>query len=627
MLRRDVLDRWLPAGIALLLAAALLLPLVASDSLLRIVTQALLLAYLAQTWNIAGGFAGQFSLGHAAFVGIGAYTSTLLLVNFGVSPLLGLLLGAALSGALGYLISRLTSRFRIGGMYFALFTLALAIVIESVVTTLRFAGRASGILLPLYDSPWSLLFEGISPYYLIILAMVAGMAIVTAKLKNSRMGRLFEAIREDEVTAKASGVDIVRYKASAMGLSSLLAALGGTFFAQFFRYVSPDTVFAFDPIMLDMLLGTIVGGAGTVAGPILGGALFSLLGEVLRAIPLLSAGSRGNVFVTMLYGAILILTIQYLRGGLVSLFDKTLPRSEAPRSADHGGDNAPTRLPAVLPTHSVEAGEVRSDGRRAILQVSNASKHFGGLKAVDGVSFDVEPGEVLGLIGPNGAGKTTLFNCISGFMPLSSGTIAFRGNVIAGTPEHRLCKQGLARTFQITRPFPDLTAQETVAIGLMNRMRDGSEAFDEAAELLRGVRFAAPLGTKGSDLSVVNRKRLEFARALATGPQLLLLDEICAGLNPEEIQDVLELIEEINAAGVTIIMVEHVMQAVLNAADRMLVLDHGKLIASGGPASVMNDSAVVEAYLGRKRGMVMRTLPGAQESTAEPSRDGGATTA
>ncbi len=297
----------------------------ASDLQLRIITQALLFAYLAQCWNLAGGYAGQFSLGHSAFFGVGGYTSSLLLVRLGVSPWLGMWLGAALAGLLAIGLSLVTFRYKVKGTYFALFTLAFTTVVQSVVYALDVLGGPQGILLPLRDSWTDLLLPGPVPYFYLILSMVVGLALLTRRLERHRVGRYLVAVREDELAAEASGVDAARWKCVAMGLSGFLVALGGTFYAQYFRYVSPDTLLSFDPTM-QMLLGTMVGGAGTVSGPIIGGLLFNLLGEALRSLPFLSMGTKGNVLTTIIYAAVLILTVLYLPGGLARLLRRRLTR-------------------------------------------------------------------------------------------------------------------------------------------------------------------------------------------------------------------------------------------------------------------------------------------------------------
>jgi branched-chain amino acid transport system ATP-binding protein len=242
----------------------------------------------------------------------------------------------------------------------------------------------------------------------------------------------------------------------------------------------------------------------------------------------------------------------------------------------------------------------------ALLELNGVTRRFGGLVAVDGVDARIEDGEIFGVIGPNGAGKTTLFAVIAGSLPPSSGTIRLEGDDIGGRPAHRVVRRGIARTHQIVKPFPNLTAVENVEVGLHFGNREVTDRRAEALELLDRCGLAEVADRLPSALTLSQRKRLEIARALATGPRILLLDEVVAGLNPHEAGDLVELIRELNDEGLTILMIEHVMKAIMGLADRMLVLDHGATIAEGTPGEVSRDPAVVEAYLGRRAAQALQ---------------------
>ena len=241
-----------------------------------------------------------------------------------------------------------------------------------------------------------------------------------------------------------------------------------------------------------------------------------------------------------------------------------------------------------------------------MLEVRSLSKSFGGLKAVDRASLDVRSGEIVGLIGPNGAGKTTLFAAIAGFHKPDAGSVAFEGKPITGLAPHRICAAGMVRTFQITQPFAGISVRENIMVGAYHKTPDRRLAMREAEQVAGMVGMADQLDRRGADLTVAGRKRLELARALATGPRLLLLDEVMAGLNPTEIVEIVQVIKDIRQAGVTILLIEHVMQAVTSLAERVYVLNQGRMIAEGTPAAIADDAQVVEAYLGHGAAKVLR---------------------
>ena len=241
-----------------------------------------------------------------------------------------------------------------------------------------------------------------------------------------------------------------------------------------------------------------------------------------------------------------------------------------------------------------------------MLEVSGVSKSFGGLKAVDSASLDVRPGEIVALIGPNGAGKTTLFATLAGFHKPDAGRIVFAGRDVTGEPPHRICAAGMVRTFQITQPFARISVRENLMVGAYLHVQDRGESRRRAEAAAAQVGMAGQLDRLGADLTVAGRKRLELARALATGPRLLLLDEVMAGLNPTEIGEIVEVVRTIRASGITILLTEHVMQAVMSLADRVYVLNQGRMIAEGTPAEIAGNPAVVEAYLGHGAVGVLR---------------------
>jgi branched-chain amino acid transport system permease protein len=303
--------------LVVLVAAALMLPFGIHEELLTAAITALQLIYLAQCWNIVAGYAGQFSLGHSVFVGIGAYTSTTLFLTFGVSPWLGAIAGAALAAVGGVVLGALAFRYRVKGVFFAVLTLGSMEVMRSIVPNVAAVGGATGLFIPAADAPYNMLFDDRRPYYWIALAMVVAMTLLTSLMERSKFGQYLLAIREDEDAAEASGVDAFRSKLTATALSAALTALGGTFYAQFMLYISPETTFVFEH-QLNMMLGAMVGGIGTVAGPIVGSAVFSVVAEALRHLPL-GESVRIEPISQIVYAAVLMIMMLVLPGGIVSL--------------------------------------------------------------------------------------------------------------------------------------------------------------------------------------------------------------------------------------------------------------------------------------------------------------------
>jgi branched-chain amino acid transport system permease protein len=309
--------RRIALAVAVLVAAAAL-PLVAGQHLLTAMIVALHAAFMALAWNVAAGYAGQFSLGHSLFYGIGAYASTVLYLRLGLTPWAGMFAGAALAGVVGILLALGVYRYNVHGIFFALVTLGAAEVAKGLADNWDFIKGPVGILLTMRHAPGDFFFLRREPYYFVALAMLVAMILVSLLLERSPLGQYFLAVREDEQAAEASGVNTYRYKTIAIGLSAALTAFAGSFYAQFYLYISPDTVFIFEP-QLTMMLGTMVGGAGTAFGPVIGAMLFSGLGEALRNLPFFESTRRVVIGSKMVYAVLLIVVLIYLPGGLITL--------------------------------------------------------------------------------------------------------------------------------------------------------------------------------------------------------------------------------------------------------------------------------------------------------------------
>jgi branched-chain amino acid transport system permease protein len=309
--------RRIAVAVAMLVAAAAL-PLVAGQHLLTAMIVALHAAFMALAWNVAAGYAGQFSLGHSLFYGIGAYASTVLYLRLGLTPWAGMFAGAALAGVVGILLALGVYRYNVHGIFFALVTLGAAEVAKGLADNWDFIKGPVGILLTMQHAPGDFFFLHREPYYFVALVMLVAMILISLLLERSPLGQYFLAVREDEEAAEASGVNPYRYKTIAIGLSATLTAFAGSFYAQFYLYISPETVFIFEP-QLTMMLGTMVGGAGTAFGPVIGAMLFSGLGEALRNLPFIESTRQLVIGSKMVYAVLLIVVLIYLPGGLITL--------------------------------------------------------------------------------------------------------------------------------------------------------------------------------------------------------------------------------------------------------------------------------------------------------------------
>lgn len=576
-------DRGMLAALALLPLIFIVPVLIGDDFVFHVFITICLYGALATAWNIVGGFAGQLSLGHAIFYGIGAYTAGLL-VPLGVSPWFGMLGGAAISAMVGVAIG--LPCFRLRGPFFALATIAFLQVIRLL--ALHFTGLtggAVGLMVPLQTGwEWMIFFER-WPSLLIAFGLLALTLGVTAWLRHARFGYYLVATREREPAAAAAGVDTLRVRLYAVALSAALTSMVGTFHGMYLTFIEPEAMFSL-AFSVQIAMFALIGGIGTVMGPLLGTLLVVPLTELARGWLGASAlGLHGFV-----YGTVLVLIVLFVPDGLVGLF----------RRAPKGGtDAAEPAAPATVPATARE--DIRREIGEPILVAEHLHKRFGGLAVTQDVSLSLRQGEVLGIIGPNGAGKTTLFNQLSGFLAPESGTVRVRvdgeGFIRPATP-HAFARAGVGRTFQIVQPFAAMTVLENIMIGAFHHHPGRAAAREKALETAHRMGLWAQRDVEARSLTIGGLKRLEIARVMAMEPRILLLDEVMAGLNQTDVQRAIRLVESIRDGGVSIIAIEHVMQAIMALSDRVVVLNSGRVIAEGRPQEVVRDPAVVEAYLG-----------------------------
>ena len=571
------------AGV-LIWAAVFLVPELLGIHWGNVLILTLLWAYLCVAWNLTGGMLGQISFGHAAFFGIGAYASTALLIRFGLSPWLGMLAGGAVAVLAAFLVGYIPFRLRLTHLVFALFTMAFDFVLLYLVGGLPFLGDVNGLYLPVGTDPWMFQFADRSYYLYTIAALLTLALFLTVALSRTATGQFWRAIRENEEAAAAVGINLFRMKQAGLAVSAFLTALGGTFYAQYVAFIDPHSVFGLD-IAIKLILFTVVGGIGTLLGPVVGAVVLVPLGEVLRTE--LTGGPGFAGISGLVYGIALIGVILAAPHGLVGSFTGRGRKATVP--AEEGESSPGSAAP--------EKPSVPSGG--TLLEVAGLDKRFGGVHAVKDVSFTVEAGEIFGIIGPNGAGKTTVFTMLSGFRQPNNGHIRFLGRPIEGLEPHQVCRAGIARTFQITQTFPGFTVLETVTTAAWaSHDRHAADAL--ARRLLQETGLWPRRHILCANLTLAEQRRLEIARALATQPRMLLLDEVMAGLTLTEIQEVVAYVAGLRERGLTVVMIEHVVRVVMNLCQRVLVLDAGEVIALGTPEIVSRDPKVIEAYLGRK---------------------------
>ena len=537
------------------------------------------------------GVAGLTSFGQAAFVGVGAYTAAFLAIKLGLSPWFTLFIGIALSVGVALVLGAIT--LRMSGHYLPLATIAWGLTIYYTLSNMEFLGKYDGLLgVPPITLFGSSLGSGRGIYVLIWVFALAS-ALAVTRLLDSRPGRAIRALKNGTTMAEAMGISTFRYKVIAFVLAAVLASISGWLFAHFQRTVNPSP-FGLNK-GIEYLFMAVLGGVGHVWGAFLGAGVLKIVEDQLQTLLPRLIGSSGN-FEIIVFGLVLIAVLKYAPDGLWTFVGQWLP---APERVRDWGDAA--RLPL---RDKPAAGEL-------VLDVDKVRKAFGGLVAVNDISFQIRAGDIVGLIGPNGAGKSTTFNLITGVLSLTSGRVNFRGQSVAGLPSRLIARRGMSRTFQHVKMIAEMTVLENVALGGYLRTTSGTlkailrldraeerSLLAEAEAQLQRIGMADQMHELAGNLALGPQRLMEIARALCTDPALLLLDEPAAGLRHKEKQALADVLRQLKREGLSILLVEHDMDFVMGLTDRIVVMEFGTRLIEGTPDEVQASPVVRAAYLG-----------------------------
>jgi branched-chain amino acid transport system permease protein len=534
------------------------------------------------------------------FVGTGAYTAVLLFKFLAVSPWLGMWAGVIIAVIIAFIIGLPT--LRLHGAFFAISTIAFPLITFPVLNqvgleelSIPFTGHGAS----------SMQFRDMRFYVLIAIALLAVVLITVRTIESSRFGFALKALRQNETAAEGMGINTYANKLVAFVISAGIGALMGAVYSFGLLYVlTTSAVFGLS-IIVRILSITIVGGIATVWGPLIAACFLVPIGEFLNA----QFGNRYPGVQDVIFGIALIAAILYMPEGIWGKIRRSFRRLPsklrvsmkvaAGEDSEQGIVNA-TRNYDLFKVKSIQGVTRGNDINDPILKIEGIDKYFGGVCALGNVSIEVPRSKVTGIIGPNGSGKTTLFNVINGYLTPDKGQIIFEGKDITHFKAHASCKLGIGRTFQIVQIFSNMTVLENLMIGAFNRGGDVARARAIAEEIAQQMGLSSRANDQAVGLTMWETKILEFSRALATQPKLLLVDEPMAGLNPEESNRIGEIIRVIIKNGITVIVIEHVVQSLIKIADWMVGLDNGRKVAEGTPQQVISNPHIIEAYLGAK---------------------------
>ncbi len=537
------------------------------------------------------GVAGLTSFGQAAFVGIGAYTTAWLTLNLDLSPWLTLFVGLALTGLSALVVALIT--LRMSGHYLPLATIAWGLSLYYLMGNLDALGKYDGLLGLKSLSIGSFDLGQGRPFFVLTWWLLLASALGFERLLDSRVGRVIRSLKTGTQMAEAMGINTFRYKVITFVMAALLASVAGWLMAHFQRTVNPS---AFGLKMgIEYLFMAVVGGVGHIWGAVVGAGLIKLLDDQLQVLLPKLIGTSGS-YEVVVFGIALVMVLKYLPDGLWSLVARWVPRRDR---EVNWGEAAPL-------------SERSKPARGAlVLEVQDIRKAFGGLVAVNDIRFQIKAGHIVGLIGPNGAGKSTTFNLITGVLSLTSGVVRFRGETISGLPSREIARRGMARTFQHVKMIPDMTVLENVALGAYSRghqgvlagmlgtnAREEQQLFKEAHRQLERIGIGHLMHELAGNLAMGPQRLMEIARALCADPALLLLDEPAAGLRHKEKQGLADVLRQLRDEGLSILLVEHDMDLVMQVCDHLVVMEFGTLLTEGTPEEIQQSPVVRAAYLG-----------------------------
>ncbi|MBP0600827.1 ATP-binding cassette domain-containing protein [Herbaspirillum sp. LeCh32-8] len=534
--------------------------------------------------NVLIGMTGQVSFGHVGFYAVGAYTVAVLTTKAGLSFWLAWPLAALVAGALGVLLA--LPALRVKGPYLAMITIAFSFIIQHAIIEMRdLTGGQNGIMGLV--APSFLGLQGERAIAILGLVTAAVMLACYCWLSRGSWGAAMRAVRDSETASESIGLNPLVIKTVAFAISAALAGLAGGLFAPLSTFVTPDT-FSFMQSILFVLV-VVVGGSGSIMGPVIGAIIVGALPELLSSL---------EDYRLLFFGALLLLVLWIAPDGVTGLLRKLASAWRKPGAAVAAASDA---------SDTVHDDVSLTKRKRRTLSADGLTMVFGGVRAVGGLGFEVPACAVTSLIGPNGAGKTTALNMLSGFYRPTSGGFSLGDTALAGLPAFRIARQGVARTYQTSQLFGSLTVADNVALAcgrgrlgglLSSRGFDSSDVREHSRRLLAYCGYRGALDIPAADLAHVDRRLVEIARALAADPDVLLLDEPAAGLSREDKSMLAQLLQKIAAAGISVVVVEHDMELVMQISTRIVVLDAGQRLAIGTPQEVQNDPAVKRAYLG-----------------------------